>query len=1437
MKTRSPRRAAALLLALALACSLLTIPAAGAAATTPPVATVQLERGKKAAPCSMEEGDTALFSLDIPPEDADKYKPSDITWQILSGNSYVSISPSSDRLTATVTAGSLGAVTSGKAEIRAVIEGGGVYGPCEITVKRKTVEITGATLDKTWIGSDGKFLTGDTEKLTVTLQPRNATLDDIEGIKDKKVSWISSKPSIVSVEGDGLTAKLTAKNKGTAEVTFSFTTKDPLTGEIKPWSQTCTVDVTQRPDISSLTVRPTNLALTRTGDTAAAEFTVTVKGGAVTGEAANDIIVDPPYYNSDTNTVSPVSSVSPIISSDKSVPYEATYTYRVTARPNAALNSQATITIKAKSDPSKSGACIVTITSDPTPKVDSVTISGSSQVRYVDPLATIQLTASAEPATATASDREITWKSSEEKIADVDPKTGPITTVTGGQQPGKATITASTNNGKYDTQEIETSGVLLSYRPSGETAAKSLTESSVVDIYQYHDLTVLTELFGNAKGKGVTLSTSNTSVASVDDSLRVTGTYPGESTITATVTGTSFTAKFKVRVSEDTADAVTVSMGANASYSFSGLLSELDKRSQDKAGGPLESVSSLKVSTQNGTLYYGYSSANNPGHGVGGTERFYYQPAGQGQLAIRDVTFVPLPGFDGTAVVDYTATATNGTTFNGTIRITATASGDVAYSTEINQPIAFAAEHFSAVCMGRNGQSVRYINFSQPDAGRGTLYYNYSPTGQYSPKVVNSTAYYVSGSPSINGITFVPAENFAGTVNIPYRCIDSSGASYTGTVTVTVRSANGSTSGDVEYSIARNQRQTFRASDFSSACQRAIGGTLDYIRFTDLPSSAAGILYQNYTSSSSTRVPTGRSYYRNSSPYISDISFVPAANYSGTVTIPFTAANTSGDTFSGTLVIHVDDGVGTVHYSTPRNQAVTFASADFNDASRRINGATLNYIRFTALPRSSAGTLYLNYTSSSSTRVSTGTNYYRSGSPALSNVTFVPASGYEGTVTIPFTAYDDNGSSFDGTVTVAVGSAGQTVYYATVPRGSVRFNGADFNSACRFATGDSLSYVRFNLPSSTYGTLYYQYNSSTRTGSGVAASTNYYYSGSGSHLIGDVSFAASSATGTVTFGYTGYSAGGSSFSGTVEIRISSSAVIGTSIRYAGSSAPIAFRASDFQNLCQMTLGYPLSYVQFTSLPAVGQLSQNYSGPAQTGTGVNTFTHYGTQDLDQISYLPKAEYQGTIYIPYTLYDTQGAGHSSSVEIQVSNDYNYSSFSDISSGYWASPSIEFLRASGITNGYGNNTYRPAQSISRGEFTLMICRAFQFPTTGSSGFPDVPANSTYAGAVASARELGIVEGNNGLFQPDRPITRQSAMTMICRAMDAAGQAVPSADVGLLSSYADGGRVSAFARSSVASLIQMGVVRGNNSNMLNPTAAISRAEMAVILHRVLTR
>ena len=66
----------------------------------------------------------------------------------------------------------------------------------------------------------------------------------------------------------------------------------------------------------------------------------------------------------------------------------------------------------------------------------------------------------------------------------------------------------------------------------------------------------------------------------------------------------------------------------------------------------------------------------------------------------------------------------------------------------------------------------------------------------------------------------------------------------------------------------------------------------------------------------------------------------------------------------------------------------------------------------------------------------------------------------------------------------------------------------------------------------------------------------------------------------------------------------------------------------------------------------------------------------------------------------------------------------------------------------------------------------RGFCLPDYASlaHGFSDVPADAWYAGEVARAVELGIVEGvGNGLFAPNQPATRAEVAAMMVRLYDA--------------------------------------------------------------------
>ncbi|MGI6255988.1 MAG: S-layer homology domain-containing protein, partial [Acutalibacter sp.] len=178
-----------------------------------------------------------------------------------------------------------------------------------------------------------------------------------------------------------------------------------------------------------------------------------------------------------------------------------------------------------------------------------------------------------------------------------------------------------------------------------------------------------------------------------------------------------------------------------------------------------------------------------------------------------------------------------------------------------------------------------------------------------------------------------------------------------------------------------------------------------------------------------------------------------------------------------------------------------------------------------------------------------------------------------------------------------------------------------------------------------------------------------------------------------------------------------------------------------------------------------------------------------------------------------------------------------FTDMSGYSWAQPAVEFLYSAGIVSGVGNNRYAPGSSITRGDFAIMLCRTFQLTNNGPSTFSDVPSNAYYAWAVAAAQQNGVVMGDGtGRFHPTSSLTRQDAMVMLYQAMAAAGMEMPQANLSVLNKFGDRASITDYAVQRVAVLVQMGVVSGDTLNRLNPQKAISRAEMAAVLHNALT-
>ena len=248
-----------------------------------------------------------------------------------------------------------------------------------------------------------------------------------------------------------------------------------------------------------------------------------------------------------------------------------------------------------------------------------------------------------------------------------------------------------------------------------------------------------------------------------------------------------------------------------------------------------------------------------------------------------------------------------------------------------------------------------------------------------------------------------------------------------------------------------------------------------------------------------------------------------------------------------------------------------------------------------------------------------------------------------------------------------------------------------------------------------------------------------------------------------------------------------------------------------------------------------------AGIRAANSEVRSSTSYyanGSPDLDLVSFVPRVGYSGTVVISYTGTDSRGNTYPGQVSITIRPNTTSSYFSDVNSSYsWAAASVDFLYVNDVVTGTGGGRYSPASPISRGAFLTMVDRAFSLPRTSSRSFSDVPAGSYYAEAIQAAYGLGIVNGyGNNTFRPDDPVTRAEAATMLYRAMNAVGWSLGSASTSLLNAYTDGSSVPSYAQEAMAVMIQNGIITGTSSTKLSPEQTMTRAQMAVVLARALT-
>ena len=172
------------------------------------------------------------------------------------------------------------------------------------------------------------------------------------------------------------------------------------------------------------------------------------------------------------------------------------------------------------------------------------------------------------------------------------------------------------------------------------------------------------------------------------------------------------------------------------------------------------------------------------------------------------------------------------------------------------------------------------------------------------------------------------------------------------------------------------------------------------------------------------------------------------------------------------------------------------------------------------------------------------------------------------------------------------------------------------------------------------------------------------------------------------------------------------------------------------------------------------------------------------------------------------------------------------------HWGKDDIADMASRTIVEGTGEGRFEPDRAVTRAEFAAMLARGLGLKSeSGAAAFSDVKRDNWFYEVVATAHRYRLIEGfGDGAFRPNERIAREQAMTMLHRAMGIVGLELDGkVDLGALSTFADGGDVSAWAASGAASSLQAGIVRGRDDGTLGPRDSLTRAEAIATIRRLL--
>ena len=648
-------------------------------------------------------------------------------------------------------------------------------------------------------------------------------------------------------------------------------------------------------------------------------------------------------------------------------------------------------------------------------------------------------------ATATYGDEELDinyeWTIDGETAKETGDKYTLPSTMSYGTHTVTCTVSAAVD-GKTESEKVE-------WTVKVEQNVLKLNESSIVlnGRNDYEDLTA-TVTSDEYDASDVTWSVSRTGYVELKDyedgSVRIIPLKNGTVTVYAKlpVLGTTYTVACDVTIKGLNTDIVVNATVFNTSSGY-----DLDE--EDDEGGD-SVIDQILYEIDDFTKeeyeldYVKFSSPlkySGKGELSASTSKTYYYDARTSQDDLADVTFTPDEDYEGEVSFDFTAYDDGGYSYSGTITFDvkegAASAGDVIYTAVVDDDVDLDVSDFEDFWEDEYSKgTLEYVTFEKVNSRYGAL------VDGDGDKLSSGDKCYVdakSKQVGLDEVTFEPKKGYTGAVTIGFTAHGTTSSSskskdLPGTLVILYTENEPKA---ITYSVT-GDAVTLDGDDFLDNYKDAMGSSASslQVKFLDVPTN--GTLYYNYnektgkgTELTSKNIGTYTfSTSSRTSRSLEDVTYVPDSK-GRSDTVKFACYTSGGDLrYYGEVTFGVTVKDVTVSL-TSTSSGVTFNSADFFGVSSDMLSVT--YLTF-GTP--SSGTLYKNWTGVTGTKVTTSDKFAYvssiSGYTSLGTVTYVPAAGYSGTVTIPFSAYTSGGTVISGKVSIKV-TATATVSFTDVP--------------------------------------------------------------------------------------------------------------------------------------------------------------------------------------------------------------------------------------------------------------------------------------------------------------------------------------------------------------------------------------------------------------------